>query len=333
MQMPIVKFKARGRLCFQFNRVIGGQRIRINKILPKEWTRAQADEYDRIHSAKIIADASGLERGSPLIEDAVHLYLTERGPQLKSHQSVMDDLAICHPYYAGKTFDDLRDISKIYTLDMAGQLANATVVKRLALIRAACRWAWKHHDMGTTEPGARMHLPKVANDRHNYISRRQMIQIARKMAVSTRRVLIIAFYSGMRRGEIFSFALEGNVFKLADSKNSSPRDVPVHRKAAVYARALVNKNTVSMHWASQSFKAAAKSAGMGHLCLHDMRHSSASEMISNGIPLYTVGAILGHQSTRSTQRYAHLTTETLRDAVSKIGQKSSHNQVAKGAQK
>ena len=329
--MPIVKFKARGRLCYQFNRVIGGRRIRINKILPKEWTRAQADEYDRIHSARIIADASGLERGSPYIEDAIHLYLTERVPQLKSAQSVHDDFFICHEYYAGKTFADLRDISKIYTLDMTNKLAAATIVKRLSLIRAACRFAWKHHDMGTDDPGARMHLPKVNNARHYYIDRPQMIRIARRMSIRSRRVLIIAFYSGMRRGEIFAADLERNTFCLSDTKNSSPRHVPVHPKAAVYARACAIKKPLSMGWASHAFKIAATAVGMGHLRFHDMRHSSAAEMLKSEIQLYTVGKVLGHKSIRSTQRYAHLTTEALRDAVSKIGQKSSHSHIKKTA--
>ena len=64
------------------------------------------------------------------------------------------------------------------------------------------------------------------------------------------------------------------------------------------------------------------SAMLGHLHFHDLRHSSASEMVNNGVDLYTVGAVLGHKDARSTKRYSHLATETLSVAVGKIGKKT-----------
>jgi site-specific recombinase XerD len=48
---------------------------------------------------------------------------------------------------------------------------------------------------------------------------------------------------------------------------------------------------------------------------------AAGEMVNGGVDLYTVGKVLGHRDARSTQRYAHLTTETLTAAVGTIGKK------------
>ena len=56
--------------------------------------------------------------------------------------------------------------------------------------------------------------------------------------------------------------------------------------------------------------------------LHDLRHSTASEMINARVDLYTVGAVLGHTDPRSTKRYAHLRHETLAEAVGKIGRRA-----------
>jgi len=53
--------------------------------------------------------------------------------------------------------------------------------------------------------------------------------------------------------------------------------------------------------------------------LHDIRHSAASAMINAGVDLYTVGAVLGHKSHASTQRYSHLATDRLSEAIAKIG--------------
>lgn len=55
---------------------------------------------------------------------------------------------------------------------------------------------------------------------------------------------------------------------------------------------------------------------------HDLRHSSASEMINAGVSLFTVGRVLGHRSAQSTARYSHLTHDTLADAVGKIGRRA-----------
>ncbi|MEY1589742.1 tyrosine-type recombinase/integrase [Burkholderia sp. Bmkn7] len=65
-------------------------------------------------------------------------------------------------------------------------------------------------------------------------------------------------------------------------------------------------------------KARRKSGHLG-VRFHDLRHSVASEMINAGIDLYTVAGVLGHKTTTSTRRYAHLVTDRLAEAVKKIG--------------
>src|SRR5690606_31603943 len=42
---------------------------------------------------------------------------------------------------------------------------------------------------------------------------------------------------------------------------------------------------------------------------HDLRHTAASILISNGADLYQVGEQLGHRQAQTTMRYAHLQTE------------------------
>jgi site-specific recombinase XerD len=37
-----------------------------------------------------------------------------------------------------------------------------------------------------------------------------------------------------------------------------------------------------------------------------MRHTAASSLVMDGVPLYDVQALLGHESFATTQRYAHL---------------------------
>ena len=53
--------------------------------------------------------------------------------------------------------------------------------------------------------------------------------------------------------------------------------------------------------------------------LHDLRHSFASALVNDGKGLYTVQQLLGHANGKATQRYAHLTRETLAEAAEAMG--------------
>ena len=56
---------------------------------------------------------------------------------------------------------------------------------------------------------------------------------------------------------------------------------------------------------------ARKSVGLSDVRMHDLRHSFASLLINSGRTLYEVQHILGHTQVKTTQRYAHLSQDTL----------------------
>jgi hypothetical protein len=69
--MPVYPDKDKGRWRFTFNRVIRGERYRATKLLPRGWSRAQAETYDRDETKRLYAIATGVERPEPLISQAV----------------------------------------------------------------------------------------------------------------------------------------------------------------------------------------------------------------------------------------------------------------------
>jgi integrase len=322
--MPITRHHS-GRWLYQFDRVISGTRQRANRVLPKGWTRAEAQEYDQRETARLYKVATGGAGPEPMIDDAVLLYLEKHAPELKNFRDIEGALALLMPEYAGKPFSELPTIASEYAKKGKGLgLEPATVKNRLAYLRAACRWAWKNEKgFGEHDPAEKMVLPKVKNERHTYLTRKQALQVFRRMGLTySRDAARVAFYTGWRINEVLQAEPictdAGWALSIPDTKNGLPRIVPVHPKVVHLVRdhwpPRVTKWTVS-----KAVKGALIDVGLGHARLHDLRHSAASAMINAGVDLYTVGGVLGHKSAVSTRRYAHLATDTLREAVNRIG--------------
>jgi len=70
-------------------------------------------------------------------------------------------------------------------------------------------------------------------------------------------------------------------------------------------------------------------AGLTDVRLHDLRHTFASIAVMGGMSLPMVGALLGHKHSRTTQRYAHLADDPLKEASQRV---ASAMHLSKGSQ-
>lgn len=64
-----------------------------------------------------------------------------------------------------------------------------------------------------------------------------------------------------------------------------------------------------------AWNTARNKAGLADVRIHDLRYSFVSLLINSGKTLYEVQHILGHTQVKTTQRYAHLSQDTLLDAA------------------
>lgn len=133
--------------------------------------------------------------------------------------------------------------------------------------------------------------------------------------------------TGARKREVLDakwedFDLERQAWRIPISKSGKARHVPLSDGAVtilktvpryqscdwVFANPKTHRPYVSIYY---SWNTARKQAGLGEVRIHDLRHSFASFLVNAGRSLYEVQKILGHTQIKTTQRYSHLTQDTL----------------------
>ena len=184
--------------------------------------------------------------------------------------------------------------------------------------------------------------PEVSRDRYL-----DMTEVARlKQALDEERdkitavVIWLALITGARRGELLKakwsdIDLETGIWiKPANTTKQRKRHrlplSPSAVSALLEIRALSDDDEFVVPGGFETARTRLKRAwarvrkvaGIEDVRFHDLRHSHASILISNGFGLEVVGAALGHSQAQTTLRYAHLMDSTLRKAVTVLSELS-----------
>jgi integrase len=145
---------------------------------------------------------------------------------------------------------------------------------------------------------------------------------------------VLSLHTGMRAGEQFSLQWgqihwEGRKLHLYKTKNGTARDIDLNAVALDALTALkawagnsplvhVNEKGESLTRYRDWFNVAVESAGLTDYTWHCNRHTFASRLVMAGVPLRTVGDLLGHRSPAMTWRYSHLAPSHRQDAVARL---------------
>lgn len=82
----------------------------------------------------------------------------------------------------------------------------------------------------------------------------------------------------------------------------------------------LNPSKPIAHWRTAWHKVCTL-AGLPRLRYHDLRHSAATKMLEDGVPIATVAQVLGWSAStaiRMAKRYGHVRTEAQRQALDSI---------------
>lgn len=300
--MGVSPFKdSKGRTRYRVTLSRNGRRL-VDERLPAGTSKDKAEAYcARITSQWFDRDRLGIQE-IPLIAEVIREYERRIMPSLRSPSFAKDCIRAAAPYVVGHTVNELPECAKALHNGLRASLT--TIVHRLRFLRTlahyAVKWGMVDRDYGVT-----MQIPTLDNVRHFYPRKAEVAKILRHMSKPMRWACWQLYYTGMRRGELWSAQIKGGCYVNHTTKNRQPKVTPI----IAPLRKIAGKPTMTRDALSKRFKIAAQKAGFPYR-LHDLRHGHASMLLEAGAPLNVIAEVLGHKDLKSTRKYAHLQTQS-----------------------
>ena len=217
------------------------------------------------------------------------------------------------------------------------KLAPATANKVLIFISHAFNVAMKLEIKGIeVNPASKIKPYLLNNARERYLTKDEATRLIdainqTEQNIHLKYIIPMLILTGARRGEVLKakhedFNLNQLCWTIPTSKSGKKRVLPITPQLLelynsipktngeyLFASPVTGKPYVTIY---QSWNSARIKAGLKDVRIHDLRHSYASALVNNGRSLYEVQILLGHSTSKMTQRYAHLSNESLMNAAS-----------------
>lgn len=145
-------------------------------------------------------------------------------------------------------------------------------------------------------------------------------------------IVVFALNTGLRKGEIFNLNFSNinmneRIIFIIDSKSNKNRIIPMNDPVYDILCKKINKSNINENIFygknKRSFINAVNKAGLNNgitdrrqkVVFHTLRHTFASWLVQDGVPLAVVSKLLGHSTINLTMRYTHLAPTQYRQAV------------------
>lgn len=186
----------------------------------------------------------------------------------------------------------------------------------------------------------KIEMPKVNNIKTEDLTAKQLENLLEAIKKDTHphagSMMLMALYTGMRRGELFKLKwadidFERGFINIVDPKGGPSQKIPLNDAARGVLESHIKskspyvfpgRNGLQRTDINKDVNAIKKAAGLpkDFRPLHGLRHVYASALASSGkVDLYVLQKLLTHKGSTMTQRYAHLRDEALKKASNLIG--------------
>lgn len=255
----------------------------------------------------------------------------------------------CHiaPRFSSTPLDRITPLAlETFKQELLGKgLAPASARLILGDIRRIYRKLISWNLYSGTVPTDGLKMPRADNARIRYLTpdeAERLLDALKTRSPSWWRMAMISLHTGMRIGEILSLRgsdinLPSRVVHVRDAKAGTRMAHMTDAVAPVFEDVMPatpdgllfcsrEGKPLRVTDTSNTFAKVIKALGFNDgltdrrqkVVFHTLRHTFCSWLAIRGVPLYTIGELVGHSSLEMTKRYSHLCPDTKRKAISHV---------------
>lgn len=277
------------------------------------------------------------------LDQAFGRYWLEHAYRLPGAKTIEYQLANLKALPTSAWLDDLgdNDVAK-YVARRRAKVSDSTVNRELTILRAVVRMAgarWGVEVSAINWKAHWLHEPDPRED--GYVTAEQALRLIDCAAPYLRDPIRFSLLTGVRLANCLKLNWSQVrmhdrliVFRVKSRRPGGKRHV-VEMSEAVFVLlanlgpqdhgpVFLRRGRPIKSWRT-AWEGARQRAGLEHVRWHDLRHSFASWLVQDGVPIPVVRQLLGHQDIKTTLRYAHWAPEAKREAVELAASRLSRN--------
>lgn len=276
------------------------------------------------------------------INDFFKQYINAIQLRLRSHVQIGRRLARIARFFDGREVQTIKrnDVAQYAELRQKEGVTPASINIELAALSASINYAIRRWEIELQNPVTGLFFPAKPG-RLRYLEKHEIPVLLEKARAIRSPYLAdfieLALNTGARKNELLQLQFKNVDLKRRiitiepeTTKTGKRRYLPINKSSeAIFERrkeyrdknctwspwVFAKRSGDRVHFPERSFRLAVMNAGLTNFCVHDLRHTFASILVSEGVELIKVRDLLGHSSIRMTERYAHLAPMRLHEAV------------------
>ncbi len=205
------------------------------------------------------------------------------------------------------------------------KVKDASVLRNLAILKAILNRAKREGELLSVPSFPKL---KPSKGRTRWLTSDEERRLLAASSNRLRSLIAFALDTGGRRSELFKLDwrhvdLASGRITFIETKNGEDRSIRLTERAHRILLTLGPRdhgpvftyNGRPLKDVKTAFNRARMNAGLEDVQFHDLRHTFASRLVQQGLPLYEVMHMTGHKSLAMVQRYSHLAPEYQERAI------------------
>jgi len=254
------------------------------------------------------------------------------------------------PVIGKMSFKDIRSLRIIKIrkkmLEAKKPKSRRTIEYVFAIVRQIWNMARQEGLINTESPTGEIKKLKFDNKRLRFLSHNEadaLLEGLKIRSLQLHNISLLSLHCGLRASEVFNLTWgkvdfdRGIITVDGKGDKSRPAFMTAEIKAMLESLAKGNPDDLvfldrkgkKINRISYSFTRAVDEIKLNEgitddrqkVVFHSLRHTFASWHVENGTDLYTVQKLLGHSTSAMTERYSHLSPDTLKSAVKALEKK------------